>query len=298
MLSCKNSEQIAALKEAYKVEHGEMLKERVKAETTGVFESADFRATLMGLLTPREEQIAFYLKEAFEGWANDDWGLISMLVHRTEAEMKEISKQYTVVHGSSLVADVRKNCAGDYEKALVALVAPRARTIARGIRAAMSGWISSTNKGALIALLTHRDAEMKTLREQFEKETDKSLVKVLKDECSGEFEDALVALASYTAPTGIQSRLASGEEQAPDDQPPEPEQKGPEIVYVMPPPEGGYPGSFGQAGRPKKKRSKAEKKARRARRAARRARRERGSDASSSSSSSSDSSSSSSDEEE
>ena len=298
VLSCKNSEQIAALKEAYKVEHGEMLKERVKAETTGVFESADFRATLMGLLTPREEQIAFYLKEAFEGWANDDWGLISMLVHRTEAEMKEISKQYTVVHGSSLVADVHKNCAGDYEKALVALVAPRARTIARGIRAAMSGWISSTNKGALIALLTHRDAEMKTLREQFEKETDKSLVKVLKDECSGEFEDALVALASYTAPTGIQSRLASGEEQAPDDQPPEPEQKGPEIVYVMPPPEGGYPGSFGQAGRPKKKRSKAEKKARRARRAARRARRERGSDASSSSSSSSDSSSSSSDEEE
>jgi hypothetical protein len=29
----------------------------------------------MGLLTKREEQIAFYLKEAFDGWfANDDWG--------------------------------------------------------------------------------------------------------------------------------------------------------------------------------------------------------------------------------
>ena len=290
VLSCKTSEQIQALKEAYKVEHGEMLKERLKAETTGLLESANFRATLMGLLTPREEQIAFYLKEAFEGWfSNDDWGLISMLVHRTEAEMSEISKQYTIVHGASLIADLRKNCAGDYEKALVALVAPRARTIARGIRAAMSGWISSTNKGALIALLTHRDAEMKTLREQFEKETGKSLVKVLKDECSGEFEDALVALASYTAPTGIQSRLASGEETAPDDKPPEPEPApepaGPEIVYVMPPPPGGYPGSFGQPGRPK--RSKAEKKERRARRAARR---ERGSDASSSSSSDSSSS--------
>jgi hypothetical protein len=140
VLSCKTSEQIQALKEAYKVEHGEMLKERVKAETTGLFESANFRATLMGLLTPREEQIAFYLKEAFEGWFNnDDWGLISMLVHRTEAEMSEISKQYTIVHGASLIADLRKNCAGDYEKALVALVAParahhRSRHTSRYVR--------------------------------------------------------------------------------------------------------------------------------------------------------------------
>ena len=92
------------------------------------------------------------------------------------------------------------------------MVAPRARTIARGIKAAMSGWITSTNKGALIGLLTHRDAEMRTLRLEFEKETGKSLVKVLKDECSGEFENALVALASYTAPTGIASRLEAGTE--------------------------------------------------------------------------------------
>ena len=87
-----------ALKEAYKVEHGELLKERIKAETTGLFESSGFRNTLMGLLTKREEQIAFYLKEAFEGWfANDDWGLISMLVHRSQPEMREI-KQAGAVH--------------------------------------------------------------------------------------------------------------------------------------------------------------------------------------------------------
>ena len=72
----------------------------------------------------------------------------------------------------------------------------------------MSGWITSTNKGALIALLTHRDAEMKTLREQFEKETEKSLVKVLKDECSGEFEDALVALARGVQLGSLQVRHA------------------------------------------------------------------------------------------
>ena len=102
VLSNKTFDQIEELKEAYKVEHGELLKERIKAETTGLFESEGFRNTLMGLLTKREEQIAFYLKEAFEGWfANDDWGLISMLVHRTESEMREIRNAYTQVHGAT-----------------------------------------------------------------------------------------------------------------------------------------------------------------------------------------------------
>ena len=108
VLSCKTNDQVEQLKEAYKVEHGELLKERVKSETTGLFESENFRNCLMGLLTNRETQIAFYLKEAFDGWfANDDWGLISMLVHRTEPEMKKIIQQYTVVHGASLIADLR-----------------------------------------------------------------------------------------------------------------------------------------------------------------------------------------------
>ena len=278
VLSNKTFDQIEELKEAYKVEHGELLKERIKAETTGLFESEGFRNTLMGLLTKREEQIAFYLKEAFEGWfANDDWGLISMLVHRTESEMREIRNAYTQVHGSDLIADIRKNCGGDYEKALVALVAPRARTIARGIKACMSGWISSTNKGSLIALLTHRDAEMKFIRDAFEKEARKSLISFIKKECSGEFEKALVSLASYTAPVGIKSRIDSGEETAPSAAPPPapdpaappPPAPAPGYGYGAPapgygygapppgysappgygpPPGGGYPAGYGQAG--------------------------------------------------
>ena len=218
ILANKTFEQIQTLREAYKVEYGELLKERIKAETTGLLESTNFRNTLMGLLTKREEQIAFYLQEAFEGWfQNDDWGLISMLVHRSSTEMREIKAAYTQVHGRELIQDIRKNCSGDYENALVALVAPRARTVARGIRGAMKGWFTSTDKSALIALLTHRDADMPQLRAEFEKEVGRSLQSVLKDECAGLFEKALVSLASYTPPTGIKSRLDAGEETAPAD---------------------------------------------------------------------------------
>jgi hypothetical protein len=41
--------------------------------------------------------------------------------------MKEIRRSYMVVYGSDLVQDIRDKCSGDYEKAMVALVAPRAR---------------------------------------------------------------------------------------------------------------------------------------------------------------------------
>ena len=110
-----------------------------------------------------------------------------MLVHRTESEMREIRNAYTQVHWSDLDA-------GGYPQKLRRRLRkrrsslssrPRARTIARGIKVCMSGWISSTNKGSLIALLTHRDAEMKFIRDAFEKEARKSLISFIKKECSG-----------------------------------------------------------------------------------------------------------------
>ena len=203
VLRNKTEEQLQMLQRKYDATHCEDLKLRLKSETTGLFESAGFRNTLMGLLTNREEQIAFYLKEAFEGWfSNDDWGLISMLVHRTPEEMELIRNAYTRVHGKDLIADIRKNCKGDYEKALVALVAPRARTYARGIKATAKGWIKSTNKSGLIALLTHKDMLMNSIRVEFQKESKGGthLIQFLRRECSGEFERALVNIAEYTPP--------------------------------------------------------------------------------------------------
>ena len=201
ILANKTDDQIEELKSRYQATTGEILKMQVKKETTGLFESEGFRNTLMGLLTQREQQIAEYLVEAFHWWSNDDWGLISMLVHRTPEEMKSIKEYYMQCHNKDLIQDIRKYCKGDYEKALVALVAPRERTIARGIKACISGWITSTNKAGLIALLTHKDRIMPKLRREFERETQgQNLQAFIKAQCSGQFEAALVALARYTPP--------------------------------------------------------------------------------------------------
>jgi hypothetical protein len=203
VLRNKTEEQLQLLQRKYDATHCEDLKLRLKSETTGIFESEGFRNTLMGLLTNREEQIAVYLKEAFAGWwSNDDWGLISMLIHRTPEEKTLIREAYTMVHGRDLIQDIRANCKGEYEKALVALVAPRARTYARGIKLTAKGWLQSTNQSGLIALLTHKDVLMKGIRAEFQKESkgNTHLTQFLRNECKGEFERALVNIAEYTPP--------------------------------------------------------------------------------------------------
>ena len=73
-----------------------------------------------------------------------------------------------------------------------------------------------------MALMTHKDDLMPILRKEFEKEYNgKTLQGVIKKECAGEFEAALVSLASYTPPKGAKPL-------GPDDEvPPPPESAAP-----------------------------------------------------------------------
>ena len=79
---------------------------------------------------------------------------------------------------------------------------------------------------------------MPTLRTEFEKEfKGKTLQGVIKKECAGDFEAALVSLASYTPPTGVAERIAAGEEVAPEVQPLPTSYQ---VVGAPPPPQQAY----------------------------------------------------------
>ena len=135
--------------------------ERIKAETTGLFESASFRATLMGLLTPRE------------GRSRLPQGGVCVLGQRRLAHLDARAphrggdegdlQQYTIVHAR--LPPTRKNCAGDYEGARGARRAARARSRAASARRCPAG---SRPRTARSSRCSHTEAEMKALRQQFE----------------------------------------------------------------------------------------------------------------------------------
>ena len=58
LLCNKTPEQIEEFKFRYQMKYTEMLKDRLKVETTGIFENKYFREMIQGLLTNREEQLA------------------------------------------------------------------------------------------------------------------------------------------------------------------------------------------------------------------------------------------------
>ena len=83
-----------------------------------------------------------------------------------------------------------------------AVIPTKAKLYEAGIKLTAKGWLSSTNKSGLIALLTHKDVLMKGIRAEFQKESkgNTHLTQFLRNECSGEFERALVNIAEYTPP--------------------------------------------------------------------------------------------------
>ena len=92
--------------------------------------------------------------------------------------------------------------------------------------------------------MTHKDDLMPILRKEFEKEYNgKTLQGVIKKECAGEFEAALVSLASYTPPKGA-TPLGPDDEVPPPPEsaaPPQPVGYGavaPQPAYGAPPPPG------------------------------------------------------------
>ena len=156
VLSCKTAEQIGALKEAYKVEHGEMLKEAHQGgDHRLVRVSANFRATLMGLLTPREEQIAFYLKEAFAYWANDDWAHLDARAPHRGGDEGDLRQYPSCTARASSPTCAKTARATTRRRSWRSSRRARARSREASARRCPAG--SRPRTSALIALLTHTE---------------------------------------------------------------------------------------------------------------------------------------------
>mmetsp|Transcript_39770 Transcript_39770/g.52432 ORF Transcript_39770/g.52432 Transcript_39770/m.52432 type:complete len:478 (+) Transcript_39770:163-1596(+) len=198
-LANKTEDQIAMIKDAYRQKfNGEELKDRLKSETTGLFESSDFRECLAALCEPRFVTIANYLRKAMKGWGTDEAGLIMLLVHRSSYERDCIRKEYANLFQRDLIGDIRADCSGDFEDALVALIDTIPNTIAKAIYYAMKGF--GTNNATLISMLCASTEIMPAVRQSFERQFQKSMIERIKSELGGDYENVLVAIANYDPP--------------------------------------------------------------------------------------------------
>ncbi|EGD73935.1 hypothetical protein PTSG_12342 [Salpingoeca rosetta] len=106
--------------EAYRGISDYDLSKAVKKEMSGDLEFA-FLAVLECARNP-PKFFAKRLHRAIKGAGTDDDALIRIIVSRSEKDLADIAEAYIDEYEKSLVAAVKDDCSGDYEKLLVALL--------------------------------------------------------------------------------------------------------------------------------------------------------------------------------
>eukprot|EP00004_Rigifila_ramosa_P005812 TRINITY_DN16475_c0_g1_i1.p1 TRINITY_DN16475_c0_g1~~TRINITY_DN16475_c0_g1_i1.p1 ORF type:complete len:646 (+),score=193.73 TRINITY_DN16475_c0_g1_i1:155-1939(+) len=192
------ADDLELISEAYLVDYGVKLDQAIEAETSNSY------SRFLQAITKRK---AIFLAREFErsmrGVGTKDDVLTELLCTRSAAELKAISEAYSAKFNESLVAAVQKETSGNFEKVLlsllkcqrrvgVALKAGEAEDLADKLHKAAKGL--GTDDQVLISILTsYSPEELQIVDDAYEKKTKKDIAKMIKDECSGNYADALLA---------------------------------------------------------------------------------------------------------
>ena len=77
-------------------------------------------AIVYAIISP-SEYFATRVNKAVKGWGTNDNLLIRVLVTRDEIDMPQIKQYYKQLYGKDMLADIKSDCSGDYQKLLVEL---------------------------------------------------------------------------------------------------------------------------------------------------------------------------------
>jgi len=195
LIAGKSPQQLENLQQKWAEMFGDEkpLMERIEYETTGIFESVDFRETLLGLLRTPGKQLAASVRYCIEGWGTDDTGLCTLLSHLTERQRAELRAEYMELTGNDLIEAIQGDTSGDYQRCLCASVRPFPEVWAEALVGAMKGLGTSDN--LLINWMVLAKERMDEVREAFEKQTGQPLAEWIESECSADYKDTLIALA-------------------------------------------------------------------------------------------------------
>ena len=77
--------------------------------------------TIVYAIISPSEYFATRVKAAIKGFGTNDSLLIRVLITRDEIDMPQIKQYYKQLYGNDMIADIKSDCSGDYEKLLVEL---------------------------------------------------------------------------------------------------------------------------------------------------------------------------------
>ncbi|XP_007575901.1 annexin A1-like [Poecilia formosa] len=136
---------------------------------------------------------ASVLQSAIENKKVDVDVIVAILVKRNNEQRQKIKAVYESSSGKNLVKSLKSVLRSDVEDVILALLMPPAHFDAFLLRRATKG--QGTDEDVLVEVLATRSyAEIQEIKKVFKQEYQKELEEVIKDETSGDFTAALLAM--------------------------------------------------------------------------------------------------------
>lgn len=111
--------ELALISRHYHKLSGKTILEAIKKEFSGDMQK--LLTTIVYAIISPSEYFATRVNKAIKGWGTNDNLLIRVLVTRDEIDMPQIKQYYKQLYGKDMLADIKSDCSGDYQKLLIEL---------------------------------------------------------------------------------------------------------------------------------------------------------------------------------
>ncbi|KAM9496797.1 annexin A6 isoform 1-T1 [Clarias gariepinus] len=152
-----------------------------------------FRGTVKDFPGFNANSDAEALYNAMKGFGSDKEAILDLVTSRSNAQRQEICTAYKSLYGKDLIADLKYELTGKFERLIVSLMRPPAYHDAKEIKDAIKG--AGTNERCLIELLASRtNQQIRCMVAAYKDAYGRDLEEDIVGDTSGHFKKMLVAL--------------------------------------------------------------------------------------------------------
>ncbi|KAF6080444.1 annexin A6 [Phyllostomus discolor] len=160
-------------------------------------QGAKYRGSIHDFPDFDASQDAEALYTAMKGFGSDKEAILELITSRSNRQRQEVSQSYKSLYGKDLIADLKYELTGKFERLIVGLMRPLAYSDAKEIKDALSG--IGTDEKCLIEILASRTNEqihqlVAAYKDAYERDLEADII----GDTSGHFQKMLVVLLQGT----------------------------------------------------------------------------------------------------
>nr|XP_044633080.1 annexin A6 [Equus asinus] len=164
-------------------------------------QGAKYRGSVHDFPDFNPSQDAEALYTAMKGFGSDKEAILELITSRSNRQRQEIIQSYKSLYGKDLIADLKYELTGKFERLIVGLMRPLAYCDAKEIKDAVSG--IGTDEKCLIEILASRTNEqihqlVAAYKDAYERDLEADVI----GDTSGHFQKMLVVLLQVGPPWG------------------------------------------------------------------------------------------------